>query len=304
MFFIKPSLLISQNKENVKKDTVTFFRYFSHLDSLRNYFENHSILSVSTGIGYIHYDEIMLNNIHRDLRYVPPHNDDVLYRPYEIADPRDENNYIVSENKVILTLPYRKYIDLLCFSVYGIFNVSLKTTAINDVKENESKNYFLKQYIPPFPGEKEEGSALIYYSIKTKKRELFNRNSFTIPIYISFPLIGVNLNQKTKPFNIRFIGGTNVLLPENIKIEAERGWHRWGSQEEYKTSNLGEIKEIKYFAGFDVEGSISNSVNYFIQCCLVKNDYGDKNIQPLILENKTKYSLSFNIQISKLKLIK
>lgn len=260
---------------------------------------------IGVGFGIQSSSSLTLGNISKDIRIIPPHEwdfenkyDTILFWDGFEGSSVGLDNYLIDSNQVIIDLPVTKYFDLISASIYGLFNISLRTTQLGGSGENTDNNLYLKNYIKP-EFQKIYGAAYIYYTVKTKERNFFKRNSFSLPISIAYPVLYFGKNTKlNRRLILRIMGGTNILLPPKIELEAENGWVRYGSQEVQETIYLGEIKEIEWFWGFDFEGAISKSVHFNFQLAFVHPDYKANFKVPMTLQFDKKISTSFRIGIS------
>jgi hypothetical protein len=181
-----------------------------------------------------------------------------------------------------------------------MFNVSLRTTMLTGSDVTNDKNFYTKNYIRPEFYDY-YGKASIYYTINTKDRVFFSKNSFSLPIYLTYPVLYFGKSPEiNRRLILRIMGGTNILLPPKIELEAENGWERYGSLEIYKTQDLGEIEEIEWFWGFDFEGAISKSFYFNGQLAFIHPDYKENFTVPLTLQFDNKPSISFRIRVSAL----
>jgi len=271
-------------------------KLFGLVDPIK-YFKERIIYPIQIGIGFglQSGSKITFGDIPSDIRIIPPHKDDLKDRPDEILDPGITDNYLIYENQVFIDLPGRKSIDLINASLYGLINVTLRTSDLVSSGENIDNNLYTKNYIKP----EFYGIALIYYTIKSKERTFFKGNSFSLPIYLTYPVLYFGKNPEiNRRLILRVIGGTNILLPPKIELEAENGWDRFGSQEIQETIDIGEIKEIEWFWGFDFEGAISKSVHFNFQLAFIYPDYKKNFKTPLTLQFDKKPSTSFRGGVS------
>jgi len=276
--------LIQQIKNDIKK---------CGFISFNDYIRKHSKFSIGFGFGYQKGDHIALGNIPSDLRTVPPHPDDVKYRPDDILDPNNPDNYLIIENTVHVALERRISLDVhFCF--WGILNIAIQTSEIKGSEVIEVENLYRKTYIKEgFPG----GDALIYYLVRSKNRSFFDGNSLSLPIYITYPVFYFG---KNKEVILRLIGGTNLLLPDKISLEAEKGWDRFNERQKETTFDLGELKETEFFAGFDIEGAFAKSIRFGLQFTLVYTEYQEDFSVPLSLQQSNEVLPSLRLNLTKL----
>jgi len=255
---------------------------------------NNYPLSVGIGIGIQSGGSITLGNVPSEIRIIPPHPDDLEKRSNEILDPNVTDNYLIDTNKVFVNLPRKKSIDFN-LSFYGLINIALRTADFSSSEENDGSNLFKKRYIKP----EYYGDAFIYYTIKTQDQGFFSKNSFSLPISLNYPLVYFGKNPEiNRRLIIRIVGGTNILLPPKIKLEAENGWDRYGSHEIHETKDLGEIKDIEWFWGFDFEGAISESFHFNAQLSFIYPDYKENFKTPMTFQFDKSSSASFNMGLS------
>lgn len=261
--------------------------------SLKDYIKEHGIFSIGFGFGYRKGDQVSLSNIPSNIRTGRPHPDDVKYRPNEILDPNNPDNYLIIENTVRVALEHRISLDIH-FRFWGILNIAIKTSQIKDSKVIEHENYFRKSYIKEgSPG----GDALIYYLVRSKNRSFFDVNSFSLPIYVTYPVFYCG---KNKEVIFHLVGGTNLLLPDKISLEAEKGWHRFNERQKDTTFDLGELKETEFFAGLDVERAFTKSIRFGLEFTLVYTEYQEHFSVPLSLQQSNKMLPSLRLNFTKL----
>lgn len=250
-------------------------------------------ISIGIGFGYQKRDHITLSNILKEIRTTPPHPNDIVYRSHEILNPDNPDNYLIIENTVHIVLEHRISLAVN-LRVWGILNIAIQTSAINESRVIETENYFRKSYI------KEGaigGDALIYYLVRSKKRSFIDGNSFSLPIYITYPILYFGKNKEAI---FHLVGGTNLLLPEKISFEAEKGWHRFNERQKDTTFDLGELKETKFFAGFDIEGAFTKSIRLGFQFTFVYTESQEDFNVPLSLQQSNKVLLSLRLNFIKL----
>jgi len=269
-------------------------RPFCGFISLNDYINiKHSKFSIGLGLGYRKGDQVVLGNIPSDLRTVPPHPDDVKYRPDDILDPNNPDNYLIIENTVHVALEHRISFDVH-FRFWGILNIAIQTSEIKGSEVIEGENLYRKSYIKEgSPG----GDALIYYLVRSKNRSFFYGSSFSLPIYITYPVFYFGKNKEAI---LHLIGGTNLLLPDKISLEVEKGWDRFNERQKETTVDLGELKETEFFAGFDVEGAFAKSIIFGLQFTLVYREYQENFSVPLSLQQSNKVLPSLRLNLTKL----
>jgi len=261
--------------------------------SLKDYIKNHSKFSIGFGFGYRKGDQVSFGNMPSNVRMGRPHPDDVKYRPNEILDPNNPDNYLIVENTVNVALKHRISLEVH-FRFWGILNIAIKTSRIKESKVIEHENYFRESYIKEgSPG----GDALIYYLVRSKNRSFFDGNSFSLPIYVRYPVFYCGKNKEAI---FLLVGGTNLLLPDKISLEAEKGWHRFNERQKDTTFVLGELKETEFFAGFDIEGAFIESIRFGLQFTLVYTEYQEDFSVPLTLQQSNKVLPSLRLNLTKL----
>lgn len=266
-----------------------------HVDLKKYLIErNNYPFQVGVGFGIQSGGSITLGNVPSEARIIPPHPDDLENRYTEILDPTVTDNYLIYENEVFVDLLSKKSIDFN-LSFYGLINITLRTTDFASSEENNGCNLFLKRYIKP----EYYGDAFIYYTIKTQDQGFFSKNSLSLPISLSYPLVYFGKNPEiNRRLVLRIMGGTNILLPPTINLEAENGWDRFGSHEIHETKDLGEIKEIEWFWGFDFEGAISESFHFNAKLTFIYPDYKENFKTPMTFQFDKSSSASFNLGLS------
>lgn len=261
------------------------------LISFKEYVKKHDHHTIGLGFGYQKGNQVTLGNMPREIRTTLPHSDDQRDRPGQFLDPTIPDNYLIRENTVKIDLGYRKSIEAY-FSFWGIINIAIRTSAIRESEEVEHRNLFRKNYIKPeFTGE-----ALIYYSVKSRSRQFFDGSSFSLPIFVTYPVFYCG---KNRGFIFRIMGGTNILLPEKIELEAEQGWDRFGTQEVKQITDLGKLKEIEWYGGIDIEWSPAESYRFGIQPAFVYTDYNRNLNFPLFLQLENNVRLSIRANFSR-----
>ncbi|MGI0010677.1 MAG: hypothetical protein ACREAE_04675 [Nitrosopumilaceae archaeon] len=260
--------------------------------SLNEYIKENDRYAIGLGLGYRKGDHVTLGNIPSDIRTTLPHPDDVKNRSGDILDPNIPDNYLIHENAVRIDLGHRKSIDVH-FSLWSVINVMIRTSAIRESEVVENQNLFRKNYIKPGI----TGEALIFYSVKSKKRQFFDGNSFSLPIYITYPVLYCG---KNKGLVFRIVGGTNILLPDKIELVAEQGWDRFAEKEIKEAFGLGKLKELGWFGGINVEGIPAMDYRLGIQFTVVYTDYQENFKVPLSLQLENSVRPSLRVSIIKL----
>lgn len=245
------------------------------------------------GFGYRKGDQVSLGNIPSNIRTGRPHPDDVKYRPDDILDPNNPDNYLIIENTVHFALEHRTSLDVH-FRFWGILNIAIQTSEIKGSEVIEVENLYRKSYIKEgSPG----GDALIYYLVRSKNRSFIDENSFSLPIYITYPVFYFGKNKQAI---FHLVGGTNLLLPDKISLEAEKGWHRFNERQKETTFDLGELKETEFFAGFDIEGAFTKSIRFGLQFRFVYTEYQEAFSIPLSLQQSNEVLPSLRLNLTKL----
>jgi hypothetical protein len=260
--------------------------------SLKNYIKDRRGLAIGLGLafGVSGGERVLLGNVPSDIRITPPHPDDVRDRLDEILPPSVLDNYLIHENDVRIKLGHRKSIDVF-FCFWGMINVAVRTSTIRHSGKVEGQNYFGKDYLRP----EFFGKALIYYSVESKERQFLDRSSFSLPIYLTYPVLYYGKNREVV---FRIVLGTNAILPERIDLQSEQGWDRFGARQVYQTSELGELKEIEWFSGIDFERTAVKDIKLGIQCILVYTDYQENLKVPLSLQLEDRWLLSARLNVT------
>jgi hypothetical protein len=250
------------------------------------------------GLGFKAGNNLTLENISNELRSIQPHINDVRDRP-DILTVSNPDNYLIRENNADISLGTSLSFDILQISYWGIVNLSIRTTSINESGLILNQNLYRKWYVTNNindPDNPSSGTAYIYYSIKSKGRNFFERKSFDLPLFITYPVLYVG---RQKEVICKLLGGTNILLPYKIELESEKGWYRFGEyeiQNEGKRS-LGDLKEIEWFAGIDIDASISRTLKLGLEFAEVYTDYkGDFNV-PLSFKQQKNFTTSLRIDV-------
>lgn len=256
---------------------------------------NNYPIQFGIGFGLQLGSTITIGDIPSDIRIIPPHVDDLKDRFDVILDTNIRDNYLIYENEVDVKLPDRIRIDLIHASLYGLINITLRTTELSSSGENLDNNLYTKNYIKPG----EYGIARIYYTIKTKERTFFKDNSFSLPIYLTYPVLYYGKDPEiNRRLILRIMGGTNILLPPKFELVAENGWDRFGSYETQETIDIGEIKEINWFWGLDVEGAFDKSFHFNVQLAFINTKYKEIVESPITLQSDISLSPSISMRIS------
>jgi hypothetical protein len=254
---------------------------------------------IGMGLGYGTWNELTLENIPRELRTIPPHPDDVLYRGHDILPVNIPDNYLVRENSVDINFGQRLSLDIIQISYLGIVNISVRTTSIKELGQLLNQNLYRKWYVTnnvSDPENPNSGTAYIYYGIKSKNRAFFDSKSFSLPLSITYPVLYAG---RKKELICKLLGGTNILLPDKIELETEKGWYRFGEYEIQNggKSSIGDLKEIEWFAGIDIEGSLSKTLRLDFQFARVYSYYeGDFNV-PLSFKQQEHGTTSLRINL-------
>jgi hypothetical protein len=253
--------------------------------------------SIGIGFGYDTGNKLTLENISSELRRIPPHDDDVRDRGPDILPVNIPDNYLVRENSADINLGQRLSLDIIQISLWGVINLSLRTTQIKESEQTLNQNLYRKWYVTNNvndPDNPNSGTAYIYYGIKSKNRNFFESKSFSLPLFITYPVLYVG---RKKEVICKLLGGTNILLPDKIELESEKGWYRFGEYAIQNKSSIGDLKEIEWFAGIDIEGNLSNTLKLCIQFMMVYNDYqGNFNV-PISLKSEDNLHSSIRINL-------
>ena len=271
--------------------------------AIENYLKNSCNLKYGIGVGFgiKTGNTITLDNISKDLRSIPPHPDDILYRP-NILPPSDPDNYIIGNNSVDINLGQSLSFDILQFSFWGIVNLSVRTTQIVGSGQTLNQNLFRKWYVTnnvSDPDNPNSGTAYIYYSIKSIDMNFFESKSFSLPLFITYPVLYIG---REKDVIVKVLGGTNALLPNKIEFESEKGWYRYGEYEiqDSGKQSIGELKETDWFCGVDVEANFNNLWKFNFECTRVYSDYDGNFNVPLTINTQNNVSASFRISVQRM----
>ena len=273
------------------------FGFISCSDYLK--LNNESKISVGVGIGINSDNNIYIDNISQTIRYILPHEDDVQYRGNDILPVNNPDNYLVGQNSMELKLEKTLTLNIFQINLYGIFNIAINTTGINRSELVLNQNLYHKWYVTnnlDDPENPNSGTAFIYYGVKSKKRNFFESKSFSIPLSVTYPVFYLG---NGKEVILKLLGGTNILLPEKIELEYEKGWYRFGEYEVQNDGNgtIGEIKEVNWFAGFEAEGRIGDLLKLNFQLAYVHSEYSGNFSFPLSfhLKNNSTTLIRLNI---------
>ncbi len=261
------------------------------------YLNRHPGVTVDFGFGFEQGREITLNDVPREIRYMRPHPDDSTWRKNDILEHSNNdnyNNYTISQSKADVKIADKIYLDVLGFSYRGLVNVLWRTSSLPMMDEEriEGKNFFSKNYIKPGS----PGAAYIYYRVRYQYHDFFSKSSYSFPVYLHFPALQF-CNQADKTlFYLNGFVGTNILKPEKIQLEYERGWDRWGNLQAYEKKEAGQIIEKKYFAGCDVELPIAGSFLIKLQYHYVLINHQENSSTSMKIGNKTKATNAFGLK--------
>jgi hypothetical protein len=262
-----------------------------------NYTKRHHQVTTDFGAGLEKGKEVTLNDINRELRYAPPHPDDVRWRNNEILEHSNNdnyNNYTISKNKTCTKIADRIYLDIIGFSYHGIINILWRTSSLPYMDEEriEGKNFSEKNYIKPeYPG-----PAYIYYMIRYKYHDFFSKTSYSFPVYLHFPMLRFDNIDKKTLFYLNGFLGTNILKPEKIQLENEKGWDRWGSLQVYGKKDVGQIIERKYFIGCNIELPIDPSIILKLQYHCILINYQENFSHLMTIDKKNTTTNAFGLK--------
>jgi len=260
--------------------------------SFNEYNKKQTKFSIGIGFGRQKGDNVTLGDISKDIRTGRPHPDDMKYRPNEILDPNNPDNYLIIVNAVNIALKHRISLDVH-FRFWGILNIAIQTSEIKGSEVKEHENFFKESYIKEgSPG----GDALIYYLVRSKNRSFFDRNSFSLPIFIRYPVFYFGRNKEVI---FLLVGGTNLLLPDKISLEAEKGWHRFNERQKETTFDLGELKGTEFFLGFDIEGAFIKLIRFGLQVTWVYTEY-ENDFSAISLQQSNKWLPSLKLNLTKM----
>ncbi|MBD3337576.1 MAG: hypothetical protein GF353_00615 [Candidatus Lokiarchaeota archaeon] len=262
--------------------------FVDKIDKLAKKICKKKYISIGLVFGYQFGDNLHLSNLSKDIRTTPPHPDDVKYRPDDILDPNNPDNYLIVHNNPQLSLKHR--INLAAkISFWGLLHIEIQTSQLNESDIIENENYFRKSYIKEGAS---GGDALIFYSLKSKNRSLFSRSSFSIPIYLAYPIRNLS---KNKDIILEFLGGTNLLLPKKISVEAAKGWHRFNERQIQEQINIGKIKETNYFLGVGLENVFKESMKLGVKILLTYKEYQKDFGNSISVERSDEITPSFHV---------
>lgn len=260
------------------------------LVSWKEYLARHPAIT-SGGGGGINFRKgysIELINIPSQIRTGRPHPDDKANRPYHILPDDVPDSYLIAANRVEMTLPDKYGVNVGVLNFKGFLSLGLrflpelvKFEIINDNQLYETT--YRKDYIKPgIPGK-----AFIYYNVKTAGPGV----NISIPLSATLPVFSFGKEYQN---TFRIVAGTS-LFPSAVRLEAEKGWERFGELEvdrENPIGEIGKIKESEWFAGFDMDGT---RLQAGLQFGLVVSQL--KSSLPILLqdEKKTSFLAQFRI---------
>jgi hypothetical protein len=253
-------------------------------------------LSYTSGIG------ITLGDISKDLRYTPPHPEDVALRGDDILSTSDQNNYIVKENSTEIDLGHRIGLDFVQFTLWGIFNISIRTTLIEEPDLSLGHNLYRKWYVTNNvnnPDDPSSGTAYIYYSIGAKRRSFFESKSFSLPLTITYPFFYIG---KKKDAILRILLGTNILLPGKVELESTKGWYRYSEYEPQEGGkvSIGDLKEVEWLIGLDVQVAVSQTMKAGFQIAECVSEWkGDFSV-PISFSQRESATTLFKISFMRM----
>jgi hypothetical protein len=246
-------------------------------------------IGLGLGFGVEGSDRVRLGNVPSDIRTVPPHPADIRDRSSEILPSSVLDNYLIHNNAASIEVGHRMNLDI-SISVWGIINVAVRTSSIRHSEKIEGQNFFRKDYIRP----EYFGKALIYYSIESREKQFLDRNSFSLPIYLTYPALYFGKNKEVIS---RVILGTNTILPRRIDLQSEQGWDRFGERQVQQVRDLGELKETDWFGGVDFERTAVKDFKLGIQFLLVYTIYQESFTVPFSLESEDRWLFSTRLNI-------
>lgn len=249
------------------------------------------VIEFGIGFGFQGSSHVGLDNIQSDIRKGLPHPDDT-YRS-DILDTNNPDNYFIYQNSTDINLPYRINLDLN-FRFWGILNIGIKSSAIINSEVIENENLFRKSYVLE---NSSGGDALIYYLVRSKNRSFFEGKSFSLPIYFTYPIYSFKKNKKLV---LSLVAGTNLLLPEKISFEAEKGWHRFNEFEKESTIDLGDLSEVQFWGGLNLEGAFIKSTKLGLQFTLINTQYQQDFNSPISIQQSNKILPSFRLRLSRI----
>lgn len=266
--------------------------------SLNNYLKEQKGLSVGLGFGYRNGDQVIFGNIPTDISIGSPHPDD-WNQP--ILDPTNPDNYTIIREKIFVDLANRLGVNVNV-SFYGLLNFAVSISQAGESGENGDRNFFDKIYIPPSNPITHEGEAKFYYTIRTKNRGFSFGNSFSLPIYLTYPIFYCGKNSElNRRIIFRAIGGTTIYFSHKIELEAEKGWDRFNRLEVDNIIDLGNVKKKpELFVGFDIKATPTQSLQLGLQITFINTRYEFIEEQNLLsLELRNNWSTSFRLNMNK-----
>ena len=88
------------------------------------------------------------------------------------------------------------------------------------------------------------------------------------------------------------------MFPEKISVEAVRGWDRFNELQIRDIVDVGEIKEVEWFAGIDVVGTVVKNIRIGLELTLVYADYKVNATTPVSLDLDNRVRPSFRLHIN------
>lgn len=263
--FLKDDIVFQEIKNLAKKLQKVFCPDFDNESSFISV-----QISVSNLFGG---DRMTLANIPQSIRVIPPHPDDVLIRPDDIADTNVFDNYFIGENIVNLETSNQTAVTLeFCF--WEVLNIGINSSRVESSGLVLNKSLYRKTYIEANPDDPYAGSALIFYGIEVRERELFSEASYSIPISLSYPIWNIGPH---KNLTIKATIGTNLLLPPALRLRSRQGWDRFGEMQDQRVTDIGEVKTVHYFLGLSAVQAIGSwGGGIGIQASLYYIDYREQ----------------------------
>jgi hypothetical protein len=227
--------------------------------------------SFGLGFGRNSDYEFEIADISSDLRKVLPHPEDVNNRKNDLLPESNTKNYIIGNNRVTVKAGGNLYLDLINVSFWGIANISLRTTMMVEPDHIWEVNTYRKWYVTndiTNPDNPDSGTAYIYYSLHPEGKGFMTRNSFSLPVCITYPVLYGGNNRE---LILKLMGGSNVLMPNKLEIVAEKGWYRYSKFEimQNGSSVISELKEIDWFGGIALEGNFFKTIKLDLQVARV-----------------------------------
>ncbi|MFH2055636.1 MAG: hypothetical protein ABIJ61_06745 [bacterium] len=252
---------------------------------------------VGVGLGFSYRgggDRVTLGNISPEVRYIPPHPEDLEQRGDEILDPNDPDNYLIGANSAQIELGDRQAVELH-LDLWGIVGIGLRSTAIAGSGRVVDGNLLRQAYIPAKEGEPYTGSAFIYYCLKVKERGFFAEGSFSVPISFGWPVLSRGGKRRT---TLRVLGGSNFLLPEKVLVEAEQGWDRFGAYQIQQSSDVGELEFTDWYGGLEVVAQLSARLRFDARFTLTLTEYSGTFTDELTLAVERSWHPAFNVGLT------